>query len=177
MRLRKRGFTLIELVAVLVILGVVAVVAVPQFLDLRSQARSSVANIQGGQIAAAFTQASTTNYFKNKGASTGSWIYTCMQGHRFVWVLPGANGGDTAPLGGGYTVQGYNGGLQVRDHQGVDYEWFNLSVKNPVNGDPWDAANEMTSGDARTCTITSTTSGQTSEFQLWGCTTACAVGY
>ena len=36
---RHRGFTLIELVAVIVILGSLATVAVPQFLDLRRSAR------------------------------------------------------------------------------------------------------------------------------------------
>ena len=36
---RHRGFTLIELVAVIVILGSLASVAVPQFLDLRRSSR------------------------------------------------------------------------------------------------------------------------------------------
>jgi MSHA pilin protein MshB len=42
------GFTLVELVAVLVVLGVLAVVAVPMFVDLRTDAhRSSVAATAG----------------------------------------------------------------------------------------------------------------------------------
>lgn len=39
MRKAQQGFTLIEIIAVLVILGILAAVAVPKFLDLQTQAR------------------------------------------------------------------------------------------------------------------------------------------
>lgn len=46
---KQRGFTLIELVMVIVILGILAVIAVPRFIDLREDAREAAAQ---GVIAA-----------------------------------------------------------------------------------------------------------------------------
>lgn len=51
----EQGFTLIEIIAVLVILGILAVVAVPKYLDLQTEARNSAAK---GLIAAAQSQLS-----------------------------------------------------------------------------------------------------------------------
>lgn len=49
----KKGFTLIELVIVIVILGILAAVAIPKFADLQKDAKISAVKGLGGAISAA----------------------------------------------------------------------------------------------------------------------------
>ena len=58
MKQAQRGFTLIELVMVIVILGVLAAVAVPKFVNLKSDAQTAaLSGVTGG-----ITSASAVNY-------------------------------------------------------------------------------------------------------------------
>ena len=59
----QKGFTIIELVVVIVILGVLAAVAFPKFQDLSGDARTAVLN--GAK--AAVTSAAVISYAKNSG--------------------------------------------------------------------------------------------------------------
>ncbi|UAL45248.1 prepilin-type N-terminal cleavage/methylation domain-containing protein [Shewanella inventionis] len=60
MQKQQRGFTLIELVVVIIILGILAVVAAPKFINLKSDA--VIANLNGLQ--GALKSANTLVYSK-----------------------------------------------------------------------------------------------------------------
>ena len=62
----QRGFTLIELVMVIVILGVLAAVAIPKFVDLKTEAQ--VAALQG--VVGGINSASSVNYAAKSASST-----------------------------------------------------------------------------------------------------------
>lgn len=58
MRKGQQGFTMIELIVVIVILGILAATALPKFIDMRSDAQS--ASVQG--VAGAAASAMNLNY-------------------------------------------------------------------------------------------------------------------
>ena len=64
--MKYQGFTLIELVIVIVILGILSAVAIPQFIDLSTDAKNAA--VKG--VAGALSAANAQNYAARKISST-----------------------------------------------------------------------------------------------------------
>jgi MSHA pilin protein MshA len=85
------GFTLIELVVVIIILGILAAIAIPKFIDLSGDARTSSVN----SVAAALSSANHVNYIARKAnAAKGVAVTNCTS------VSSALQGG----LPSGYTI-------------------------------------------------------------------------
>jgi MSHA pilin protein MshA len=90
MRLRTRGFSLIELVVIILVLGIIARYALPRYADLRTSANTAAT----ASIAAALAAASAANYTAGSAGASHSLVTNCTS---IGPLIPGG-------LPAGYTI-------------------------------------------------------------------------
>ena len=97
----QAGFTLIELIMVIVIIGILAAVAVPKFVDLSGQAQQSATIAQAANLGSAVTM----NFANKRVSGSGTAVHDCATSSSLV------NGFDS----GEYTITGTFSGTSLGD--------------------------------------------------------------
>lgn len=138
---KENGFTLIELVMVIVILGILAAFALPRFADLGNDARAS--SIQG--LAGAMKSAAAIAHAKQLASGSGLGAAVTLEGQTTVTMVNGYPTANSAGIvaaidvdttndytvatdDGGNTIGGATITLEIQENCHVQYTAANAST-------------------------------------------------
>lgn len=96
-RHRRGGFTLVEIMIVVLIIGVLLAIAIPNFVKAREQARAKACSESLKQIQTALQQYAMDNKLAN-GASVNNWTTSLIGATNYIRTQP------QCPSGGSYTI-------------------------------------------------------------------------
>jgi type IV pilus assembly protein PilA len=134
MRSNKKGFTLIELMIVIAIIGILAAIAIPNFISYRNKSYCSRAESDGGSVAAAIAD------------------YFAIPSHVNLPAMTDLNAGNGMTLSGGNTgvIAGDPNTVisititDASDRCPADYQTAQAASAGPPAVNGWDSANVYT---------------------------------
>jgi prepilin-type N-terminal cleavage/methylation domain-containing protein len=129
---KKNGFTLIELIIVMVILGIMAAVAVPRYLDSISNAEESAEDAVISAIRSGLKQAANDSLYTNGRASWPSNPFDALSEKPTGYT----EDGDIADTDGEWTFISYDEVNGQITHQRADNSRYNWNyMAGTQNGD------------------------------------------
>ena len=130
MRMKQSGFTLIELVIVIVILGLLAATALPRFINITTDARvASVNGVAGGLRSAISLAKAQVMVAGSAGCNGTSTLTACMEGAPVVVTTSGY-----PQAGTGLTATGIQAAMQGTDGYNITETTATAAAFRPSNG-------------------------------------------